>query len=146
MFGRLKEISNNSINGGFVMNIAKKVLLVGVIASGFAGNAALALSSKYMVGFNTALLKPFVVKSKKGIKAAEESFNKAICFNAKECAKRLYEQQKNALKVICMELKQTYRSAKLNGSATWFADKQLYKMYKKLVYKTWKKNGTFADF
>ena len=131
-----------------IMAIAKQLLIIGLMAASFTGNSMYALSSKYTVGFNWSLLKPLVERSKRALEGAEVEFKniKASCFNAKECAKRLYEQQKNALKVILNELKQAYRTAKQNGKTTWFADKQLYKTYKKFVYKNWKKNGSFATF
>ena len=75
----------------------------------------------------------------------------------KECANRstrfagvspkiLFKANKEGMKNICAELKQAYKAAKVSGQASWFADKQLYKAYKKLVYKNWKKTRLFSTF
>ncbi len=119
------------------MTITKKLLVTGLVAASFVGSAAYAISSKYTASFNWSLLKPLVERSKRAVEEVDVAF---------KYSKQLYAQQKNALKIIANELKQAYEIAKLSGKGTWFADKQLYKMYKKFVYKSWKKNGTFTSF
>ena len=122
----------------------RKLLIAAVMALGLMSNGAQAISH---AGFECSLLKPLIARAKKDVDAIATSLNavKATCIDAKAFAKNLYQQQKNALKTINAELKRSYKAAKLNGSATWFADKQLYKAFKKLVYKYWKKTRLFPS-
>src|SRR5256885_6078259 len=115
------------INRGLHMTISKKLFIVALAASGLISSTAQASSS--MVGFDYSLLRPAIAKSKQAVEAVSAALNatKAACPDLKAFAKNLYTQQKNALKVIKTELKQAYKSAKLKGLSTWFADRQLYK-------------------
>ena len=126
------------------MNISKKLALTAAL---FVGSANMIHATDPMIGFDYKLLTTLIEKSKKAVDAVTKSLNatKAACTNAKAFAKNLYNQQKDALKLIKAELKQAYKTAKLENKANWFADKQLYKAYKKLVYKNWKKTRLFPS-
>jgi hypothetical protein len=125
------------------MTISKKLALTAIILIGSAG----IVHATSMIGFDYKLLTTLIEKSKKAVDAVTKSLNatKATCTDAKAFAKNLYNQQKDALKLIKAELKQAYKTAKLENKPNWFADKQLYKAYKKLVYKNWKKTRLFPS-
>jgi len=74
----------------------------------------------------------------------------------KECANRstrfagvspkiLFKANKEGMKNICAELKQAYKTDKKSNNASWYNKKQLYKAFKKGVYKFWKKTELFPD-
>ncbi len=125
------------------MTYSKRILIALCTAGAIFGGAQ--ASSSFLAGFDYSLLKPLVARSKQAVDAIEQSLNatKSACIDTKAWAKNLYEQQKNALKLIKVELKQAYKVAKASGVASWLSQKQLYKAYKKLVYKNWKKTRLF---
>jgi hypothetical protein len=129
------------------MTISRKLLIVAVVASGLIGGTV-QTSSSWNIGFDYTLLKPLVSKAKQAVEAVTKSLEatRAACPDVKAFAKNLYTQQKNALKLIKAELKQAYKAAKLRGTSTWFADRQLYKAFKKFVYKNWKRTRLFPTF
>jgi hypothetical protein len=126
------------------MTISKKLALTAALLVGSAGIT----NAISMMGFDYKSLNPLVERSRKAVDSVTSSLNaiKSACTDVKAYAKNLYTQQKNALKLIKAELKQAYKASKVSGQASWFADKQLYKAYKKLVYKNWKKTRLFSTF
>ena len=128
------------------MTISKKLFISAIAISGLIAGVTQASSS--MMGFDYSLLKPSIAQSKKAIaEVATKCYNSKVAFrDIKVFAKNLYNQQKNALKAIKSELKQAYKNAKLKGLSTWFTQRQIYKAYKTLVYKNWKKNRLFPTF
>lgn len=113
------------------MTISKKMFLVAVAGLSFAGSSVYATSSADARSF-----KSYVQQAKDAV----EGIAKKSWSNAKD----MYREQKNALKAIKDRLKRSAKAAKASASATWQADRALYKAFKTDVYKNWKKNRTFS--
>jgi len=120
----------------------KKIFISAVIAVGLMGGLT---QASFLADFDYNVLTPLIERSKEAVNAVATSLSatKTVCTDTKAFTKNLYDQQKNALKLIKAELKKAYQAAKRNGKSVWFSDKQIYKAYKKLVYKHWKKTRRF---
>lgn len=112
------------------MAISKKLFLGGLVAT-----ASLAQATS-MAGFNYNALRPYVEQA---MNAVAEIGSKGFTTD-----RALYIEQKNAIKAIKKSLKQQAKVAKANGDAGWYMQRQLYKAFKKNVYKYWKKTQSFV--
>jgi hypothetical protein len=123
------------------MTISKKLLL---ITSLVAGNFINAVS---LENFDTNLLTPYVEKAQSAFRTAHETIQwldhgpREILVTGKPIAKKLYKAQKAILKDIKKELKHSTVQLQKNGEPQAYLEaQQLYKAFKHLVYKSWKKN------
>lgn len=123
------------IEGGLLMTISKKVLAAVFVLVGFASQSVHAIS---FAGFQVKELSPWIDRAK------NECADRATRFNGVS-SKILFKANKEGLKQMCTELKQSYKADKAVDANTWYSKKQLYKAFKKVVYKFWKKTQLFPD-
>jgi hypothetical protein len=112
------------------------------IAAMILGNLAYASS---LDSFDTSLLTPYVEKAEHAFGIAHETIqwldhgSREILVTGKPIAKKLYSAQKAILKSIKKELKHTSQRCKNTNPNRYDESHQLYKAFKHLVYKPWKK-------
>jgi len=117
------------------MMFHKKLYAFLFVAAGLVACNAGAIS---FVGFDVNELAPWIERAKNECNSRVTRFE-GVSY------KILFKANKEGIKNICIELKQAYKEDKAAGNATWYGKKQLYKAFKKGVYKVWKKTQLFPD-
>jgi len=123
------------------MTISKKLLFVSMLTASIT-----AINAVSMDGVDTNLLTPYVEKAQHAFAVAHETVQwqdhgaQEILVTGKPIAKKLYTAQKSILKGIKKELKRTAKLQKNSDAQTYLEAQKLYKAFKHLVYKSWKKS------
>ena len=125
---------------GNTMTISKKLLLTSMLAF-----ITTVISAVSMEGFDTNLLTPYIERAEHAFRSAHDTIQwldhgpQEILVTGKPIAKKLYSAQKAILKYIKKDLKDTAEYHKNNNPQFYIEAQQLYKAFKHLVYKSWKK-------
>lgn len=120
------------------MTTLRKMLLMGAfIATGMTQAVS-------MKGFNITQLYPYIQRAQMSFaliayRHGDSRQDASTIVKDKEFYKKLYKNQKAALKVILKELKHTAKDLETFDKTLWLPARQLYKAFKHGVYKNWKK-------
>jgi len=135
------------------MTISKKVLLAVFMSSMFSAHIQSAdcttrSNATLLEDVDMSALRKLVDEISKAFAKAAKEFEATRAGqnkNSKEYVKGLYAQQKDIVLNVLKRLKNAYEQAKQQEDSSEASKKGLYRAYKALVYRAWKKDGVLPS-